>query len=402
MPAPVKILVFAHVPPPLHGQSLMVQLILDGLRGGEFGDFEVHHVDARFSGSHEEIGTGSLLKFFRALRFCFQAVSIRIRHGVKIFFYIPAPPKASAIIRDWLVLALCRPFFPVRVFYWQAAGLGAWTLEQARGGLAMRMAAGLNRLLLGRHALSIALSEWGVNDLRPFTPSRTVVAWNGVDDPCPDFDHRLLPVRLQRQADHRRCMDRCGFPAEFHVCFLGSCTGEKGLWEALEAVALANDNLTRRGIPLAVKLRVAGEFPRPADREYFHRRVGELTSAHRLPPGWCDFAGVVQGRQKLDFLEWGDCLCFPTHYQAESFGLVAIEALAFGIPPVCTEWRMLPEIMALAGLPTTPVGRPELLAKAILDAVHRDSPVRLRQVFLDHFTARVHLQKLAGALASLP
>jgi len=39
-----KILVFAHVPPPHHGQSVMVQIMLEGLRADP--RFEVHHVDA--------------------------------------------------------------------------------------------------------------------------------------------------------------------------------------------------------------------------------------------------------------------------------------------------------------------------------------------------------------------
>ena len=40
-----KILVFAHVPPPHHGQSVMVQIMLEGLRADP--RFEVHHVDAQ-------------------------------------------------------------------------------------------------------------------------------------------------------------------------------------------------------------------------------------------------------------------------------------------------------------------------------------------------------------------
>jgi hypothetical protein len=48
-----KILVFAHVPPPHHGQSVMVQVLLDGLREDE--RFEVHHVDGR-RGIYELIG----------------------------------------------------------------------------------------------------------------------------------------------------------------------------------------------------------------------------------------------------------------------------------------------------------------------------------------------------------
>ena len=48
-----KILVFAHVPPPHHGQSVMVQVMLEGLRAD--ARFEVLHVDARVSDDLEDV-----------------------------------------------------------------------------------------------------------------------------------------------------------------------------------------------------------------------------------------------------------------------------------------------------------------------------------------------------------
>ncbi|MCX7868747.1 MAG: hypothetical protein N2322_02245, partial [Terrimicrobiaceae bacterium] len=47
------LLVFAHTPPPYHGQSLMTAHLLDALREG---DFPVFHVDARVSRSLRDVG----------------------------------------------------------------------------------------------------------------------------------------------------------------------------------------------------------------------------------------------------------------------------------------------------------------------------------------------------------
>ena len=405
MTTPVKVLVFAHVPPPLHGQSVMVQALLEGLRGGGHGRFEVHHVDARFSQHQQDIGSVGLRKFTAAIRFCRQAIAARLRHGVRILYYIPAPPKRSAILRDWIVMALCRPFFPAVVLHWHAAGLGRWIHEQSRGGWRARMAARTTRVLLGRTRLSIALSQWGAADVRALDPVETVVIGNGIADPCPGAETELLPRREHRRRELARSLEAGGPRSEFRVCFLGSCTGEKGLWDTLTAVALANAELVRRGAPLTTPLtmvlRVAGEFPRPSDQARFERLLAELTIEHALAPGWCEHVGLVVGPRKRQFLEEADCLCFPTHYKAESFGLVAVEALAFGIPVIASDWRMLPELMALARLPTVPVGDPRALAQALVAAVGRDDPMRLRQVFLDHFTIREHLRHVAEALANL-
>jgi hypothetical protein len=51
-----KILVFAHVPPPHHGQSVMVQIMLEGLRADP--RFGVHHVDAWVSDDLEDGAEG--------------------------------------------------------------------------------------------------------------------------------------------------------------------------------------------------------------------------------------------------------------------------------------------------------------------------------------------------------
>src|SRR5580704_2836937 len=70
----MKLLVFASVPPPHHGQSYMVQLMLDGFGGdrrrlkpgmeNRFG-IECYHVDARFSQGVEDIGKFQGLKLAR-------------------------------------------------------------------------------------------------------------------------------------------------------------------------------------------------------------------------------------------------------------------------------------------------------------------------------------------------
>jgi hypothetical protein len=74
-----KILVFAHVPPPYHGQSVMVQVLLDGLRADP--RFEVYHVDARVSDDMEDLGSFRPKKFIRLFKCIWQAWWIRMRHG---------------------------------------------------------------------------------------------------------------------------------------------------------------------------------------------------------------------------------------------------------------------------------------------------------------------------------
>lgn len=397
----MKLVVFAHVPPPHHGQSAMVKLMLDGLRTGDFGEFEIHHVDARFSDSMEDLGSGGWRKLSRALRFSAQAIACRLRHGVRTMVYVPAPPKLNTMVRDWLVMALCRPFFPNLILHWHAVGLGAWTVDAGRSGnWKHRIAARLNRWFLGRNRLSIVLTEWGRDDVIPFSPQQVAVVGNGIPDPCPEFDRALLGSRLRRLEELRRAAAAKLPPLVVNAVFIGHCTAAKGLLTAMEAVAIANSALDRRGEAMRIRLRIAGEFPSPADRDAFEGLKQRLRNEYPLPDDWLEHLGFLAGAAKARFFETADCLCFPTRYEAESFGLVAAEALAFGIPPVVSDWRMLPELMARAGLPVTPVGDSAAFAQALIDCIGRDPPGRLRQAFSDHFSDRRHLASLAAALRS--
>jgi glycosyltransferase involved in cell wall biosynthesis len=54
---------------------------------------------------------------------------------------------------------------------------------------------------------------------------------------------------------------------------------------------------------------------------------------------------VKRGREKWPYYSSADINCFPTFYEAESFGVVAIEAMMFENPIVATNWRALPEII---------------------------------------------------------
>ena len=112
----MKLLIFAHVPPPHHGQSYMVQLMLDGLGGDRRKhhppgvhsphQIECYHVNVRLSKRLQDIGDFRLWKLLLLLGHCLEAIWCRFRYGVMNFYYIPAPGKRSALYRDWVVMLI--------------------------------------------------------------------------------------------------------------------------------------------------------------------------------------------------------------------------------------------------------------------------------------------------------
>jgi glycosyltransferase involved in cell wall biosynthesis len=113
-------------------------------------------------------------------------------------------------------------------------------------------------------------------------------------------------------------------PAGFHVVFAGQLLPDKGLPELLEAI----DRLRADG--REVTLSIAGEGPLREMRKARHLRwLGQVDDLDAL------FGSA-------------DAVAVPSH--REGFGLVALEAMAAGVPVVTSTAGALPEVTGEAGL----------------------------------------------------
>jgi len=418
----MKLLVFAHTPPPHHGQSYMVQLMLKGFGGdhrrrrenlvprnpaGDVHGIECYHINNRLSKRLEDIGEFHGTKLFLLFAHCLEAIWCRYRYGVKNFYYIPAPGKKSALYRDWLVMFLCRPFFKTMTLHWHAAGLAKWleTVVQIR-------TRSLTYHFMKHVDLSIVLTNYNRGDAEKLFPQRVRVVGNGIPDPCPDFEQTVQPRHQARQAARLNLIagrkltpadleNTGGDPQLFQVLFLAHCTREKGLFDTVDGVALANAQLAAAGSPLRFQLTVAGEFISQAEHAEFEARIGQpdLCPANRLPS--VTYIGFATGETKRRAFANSDGFCFPTYYYAESFGLVVLEAMAFGLPIVASRWRTIPELFPPEHPGLIPPRDPARIATALVNLITQSDARTLRTHFLEHFAIEQHLTALAKALHSL-
>ncbi len=360
----MKLLVLAQTPPPVHGQSLMVQTLVTGLPG--LG-IEVHHINLGLSRDAADIGRWRPAKIAAVLDACLHAVVTRFRHGCDTLYYIPAPGKRGALYRDWVVMMLCRPFFKKLVLHWHAAGLGEWL--GAHGTAPERW---LTQRLLGRADLALVLGESLRADARHFRPRQITVLRNGIADPCPGFVRPVQPPVESRTA-----------------VFLGLCTEDKGLFDAIDGVRLAN----AQPAGPRWRLRVAGNFTDASTREKFAALADGAD-------GWLHHEGFAGAEAKHLLLSRADALLFPTYYQAETQGLVVLEALAYDLPVVLTVWRAVAE-----NLPAQHVSivRPKSsveIASALARLAGEPPPQgELRQHFLAHGTDKTFLLRFAALVA---
>ena len=222
----MKVLVFAHTPPPFHGQSYMVAQLLDNVGGTDGPDGEkltFYHVNARLSRGLEDIGSLRLGKLLLLAGHIMEGWLVWLRDRPEVFYYVPAPAKASALSRDWFVLLLLAPLFRRRVYHWHGAGLGQWVTE----GLSKnRLSARLTRWLFHDHELSIVMNDYARAEVQVFAPRRIEIVANGITDPCPSFETTVLPERQQRR-EQRRGLVGTSVPV-FNLLFLGPGHGNQG------------------------------------------------------------------------------------------------------------------------------------------------------------------------------
>ncbi len=387
----MKIVVFAHTPPPMHGQSYMVKLMLDGLRANHAAP-QIYHVDAKLSGSAEAIGKFKWTKLFLLAKYCLKAWWYRLARGAQCFYYIPAPGKRSALYRDWIVLALCRPLFKRIVFHWHAVGLGEWIENEANG-----WEKWITHRLLDDVALSIVLSEFGRADVEKFLPRKIAVVPNGIPDPCPDFDGG---VSSQGHRGVQRPI--LGEQTRFVVLFVGACTEAKGLFVTLDAVALANQELKERCIPISISLIVAGEFVSTSERERFDKRIQrEDLNGNEQRGKLVNYVGFVAGPDKDALFRRCDCLCFPSLYPAEGQPVTIIEALAFGLPVIATRWRGIPDLLAGADAYLIEHQDPDAIAHAVEESMKSNIATINRRIFLTRYSIDKFIAGLTQALLSI-
>ncbi len=401
----MKLLVFAHTPPPHHGQSYMVKLLLDGLGGdcrrpkgkppNRLG-IECYHVNARFSKALEDVGEFQGGKIFLILYYCLQALWCRFRHGVTTFYYVPAPGKAVAVYRDWLVMLICRPFFKKIILHWHAAGLAKW-LETS---VQIRSRAITYRLFKPVD-LSIVLSRYNFADAEKLLSRHIAVVPVGVPGLDSEFVAEILKQRRARIAVRQKILAGETSPANdaariVSVLFLAHCTRTKGVFDAVEGVALANEQSAAEKSPLQFRLTLVGAFA-SEDEE---KELRDFIQRRGVQP-LVEILGFVSAERKMQALAVADVFCFPTYYLAENQPGNLIEAMAYGLPIVTTRWRSIPEMLPENYPGLVDPKSPHQIAGALRRVAASDFTGPLRELFLRNFTLEQHLAHMAAAIRSI-
>ena len=357
---------------------------------------ECYHVNARFSKNLADIGELRGGKFFLIFFFCTQAIWCRFRYGVENFYYVPAPGKRVALYRDWLVMLICRPFFKHIILHWHAAGLAKW-LETS---VQIRTRALTYRLFKPVN-LSIVLSSYNLADAEKLLSQRICIVNGGIADPCPEFAEKILPPRRVKTAARKKILAGGISHADESVktvntLYVALVSREKGAFDAVESVGLANEKSAAEKWPLRFRLTVIGGFASEEEEKELREFVRQRGLQNVV-----EILGFVSaGRKKQAFAD-ADIFCFPTYYSAENQPGNLIEALAFGLPIITTRWRSIPEMLPENYPGLVDPKSPGQIADALRLLAVSDLSEDFRGIFLRRFTLEQHLVNMAGAIRSV-
>jgi len=143
------------------------------------------------------------------------------------------------------------------------------------------------------------------------------------------------------------------------VLFVGRLRAYKGLHHLLQAMTRVEANLV-----------IVGDGPERRRLEGLGRRLG---IGHRV-----HFTGHLTDRLLPAAYQAADAFVLPSHLPSEAFGLVMVEAMASGLPVVCTELGTGTSVVVRHGETglVVPPADPDALAQALGRLVSDD---RLRQ-----------------------
>lgn len=303
-----RILVVGQTPPPFGGQAVMIAKLLEG----EFTRIRLFHVRMAFSEDMESVGKFAVKKLWVLFTTILRIWWARFRYGTPVLYYPPSGPNKVPVLRDIVLLCCTRLLFRKVVFHFHAGGVSGFEHELPA---ALRP---LFRYAYRAPALAIRTAPQNPEDGKALGAGRDVIVPNGIEDV------RGTVPELNAAS---------GQPVT--ILFTGVLIPSKGVEVLLEAFQEA----TAKG--LEARLQLMGKWGDAAFEERCRTFVARNGLTARV-----NFLGVKRDAEKFSYFAACDIFCFPSYFEAESFGLVLVEAMQFAKPVISTHWRGIPSVVS--------------------------------------------------------
>jgi glycosyltransferase involved in cell wall biosynthesis len=292
-----KLIVVGQTPPPFNGQAKMIQCMIDGLKE----EFDLFHIRMAYSDSVVSAGKLNLSKIAHLFHLIGETRRALKAYPGAVLYYPPASPNLVPVLRDIIFLCAVRPCAGKTVFHFHSGGVSEFIKRHPW----------LKRIAGKAYFEADAAVELGASCFRDgaaLQARETFVVPNGA----------AVPVRKE---------GRCEKFTGVKILYVGIHTEEKGLFTLLETAA----ELKRRRVPF--KIRTAGLWYTKDEQARFEEQRDRSGLENDV-----ETVGQKTGEDLWALYAWADLFLFPTFYSWETFGIVQLEAMAYALPVVASDW----------------------------------------------------------------
>lgn len=331
-----RILFLLHLPPPVHGSSIVGQLIKESAIIND--SFKTRYINLLISRSVDETGKTKLLKLFRFIGSWFKLLLELITKKPNLC-YFALTTTGNAFYKDVSLVFLLRLFKVKIVFHLHNKGIKKNSTKK------------INRLLyqfVFKKSYVILLSKYLYNDIDKFvSKNQLFFCPNGVEDIPPQ------PIRKSKQPN-----------IPIKILFLSNLIKSKGVFVLIEACKI----LHQKGYYIKCDF-VGGEGDISAN-EFFNatKQSGVADIVNYL--------GKKYGEEKDEAYKNADIFVLPT--SNDCFPLVLLEAMQYKLPVVSTYEGGIQDIVEneITGFLVQENNAKELADK--LEILLKNEPLRLQ------------------------
>ena len=291
-----KILFLLHLPPPVHGSSMVGQLIRDSRLIN--GSFDTKYINLLISRSVDESGSTSVSKLFRFIRSWFMLLFELIKEKPNLC-YFALTATGNAFYKDATLVFLLKLFRVKTVFHLHNKGV--------KKNESSKINNFLYRYVFNNNSV-ILLSSYLYDDIKTFvSKNRVHICHNGVED--------VVKMDIRNQNEDS---------GPIKILFLSNLIESKGVFVLIEACGI----LQEKGYEFSCAF-VGGEGD--INSHQFNKEIEKVGVN-----GCVEYLGKKYGDDKNEVYLDADIFVLPTFYDNECFPLVLLEAMQYGLPVVST------------------------------------------------------------------
>lgn len=298
-----KILFILHLPPPVHGSSIMGLYIKESEIINT--NYDCNYIDLGTSKTIDEIGKKSIGKIFRYFAIIGAVFKALIIHRPAIC-YFAITVKGVGFYKDTLIVLLVK-LFRIKLVY-----------HLHNKGVSKRENKLLDNLLyrfVFKNSEVILLSPRLYPDIQKYVSLNEVhYCPNGVQFINSFTKSEIVKDRVE-------------------ILFLSNMIKKKGVYILLDACEL----LKRKNLNFYCTF-VGGQGD-ITDQQFIDKVATKGLANH------VKYVGKKLGNEKSDFFTKAHIFAFPTYYDHETFGLVNLEAMQYELPIVSTFEGGIPDVI---------------------------------------------------------